>query len=141
MNASEWNDLISASRQINLIQSWEYGEAKALTSPWQVERGVISDNNQVIGAAQTMIRRAPVGNGGMAWKADAVVGFKADRLLNPILSVETYLAPNSDLYWSVIPGVLIRGKERGRTWQVGLEQKNGPSQSVTGIRIGYWIDF
>ncbi|MAC78285.1 MAG: hypothetical protein CML66_09495 [Rhodobacteraceae bacterium] len=81
------------------------------------------------------------GNGGMAWKADAVVGFKADRLLNPILSVETYLAPNSDLYWSVIPGVLIRGKERGRTWQVGLEQKNGPSQSVTGIRIGYWIDF
>lgn len=81
------------------------------------------------------------GNGGMAWKADAVVGFKADRLLNPILSVETYLAPNSDLYWSVIPGVLIRGKERGRTWQVGLEQKGGPSQSVTGIRIGYWIDF
>lgn len=81
------------------------------------------------------------GNGGMAWKADGVVGFKADRKVNPILSVETYLAPNNDLYWSVIPGILVRGKQKDRTWQIGLEQKTGPSESVTGLRVGYWIDF
>ena len=81
------------------------------------------------------------GNGGLAWKADAVVGFKADRPINPIISLETYLAPNSDLYWSVIPGVLIRGKKKGRTWLVGLEQKGGPAEMTPGLRIGYWIDF
>lgn len=81
------------------------------------------------------------GNDGLAWKADGVVGFKADRLLNPILSVETYMAPNSDVYWSVIPGVLINGRKDGRTWLAGLEQKGGPAEMTTGLRLSYWIDF
>ncbi|MGR3805321.1 hypothetical protein [Marinibacterium profundimaris] len=81
------------------------------------------------------------GNGGAAWKADGVIGFSADRAVNPILSVETYLSPGKDLYWSVIPGALVRGKTEGRTWLFGLEQKGGPSEMTTGLRIGYWIDF
>ncbi len=81
------------------------------------------------------------GNGGLAWKADGVLGFKADRRVNPILSIETYLAPNSDLYWSVIPGVLVKGQKQGRTWLIGLEQKGGPSDMTTGLRLGYWFDF
>ena len=87
MSASEWNNLISESQQINLIQSWEYGEAKALTSSWQVERGVISDNNQVIGAAQTMIRHAPAGTGGMAWIN------RGPLLLNQDLKTDVHFAP------------------------------------------------
>ena len=81
------------------------------------------------------------GNGGLAWKADGVLGLKAARRVNPILSVESYLAPNSDFYWSVIPGATIRGRKPGRTWLVGLEQKGGPGDMTTGLRLGYWIDF
>lgn len=81
------------------------------------------------------------GNSGLAWKADGVLGFKADRWVNPILSVETFLAPNNDFYWSIIPGALIDGRKSGRTWLLGVEQKGGPGEMTTGLRLGYWIDF
>ncbi|MEM8728784.1 MAG: hypothetical protein AAGF79_02610 [Pseudomonadota bacterium] len=81
------------------------------------------------------------GNDGSAWKADGVLGLKADRAVNPILSVETYLSPTREFYWSVIPGALVRGRKPGRTWLFGVEQKGGPVDMSTGLRIGYWIDF
>ncbi|MGV6848327.1 MAG: hypothetical protein ACWA5A_08110 [Marinibacterium sp.] len=80
------------------------------------------------------------GNGGAAWKADATVGFKAARPVNPILSVETYLAPSGSFYWSVIPGITVR-ESRSRTWIFGLERRGGPGVNTLGLRAGLWVDF
>lgn len=78
--------------------------------------------------------------GGAAWKADGVLGLSADRKVNPILGVETFLAPNDDFYWSAIPGVTVRAGQ-GKTLIFGVERRGGPSLNTLGFRTGIWFDF
>jgi len=39
-SAFDWNELMMQADHSNLLQSWEYGEAKAEIEGWQVQRGV-----------------------------------------------------------------------------------------------------
>ena len=66
-DAASWNRLVTAGDDASLLQTWEWGEAKAATGPWQVERGVVVGRGEVIGAAQTLIRKTPLPGSGMAW--------------------------------------------------------------------------
>ena len=34
----DWTGIISEFQDLSLMQTWEYGEAKARTGPWEVER-------------------------------------------------------------------------------------------------------
>lgn len=63
----EWTGLITGFRDISLLQTWEYGEAKAAEGPWQVERGVFLREGRVVGAVQAMVRSIPVLGGGLVW--------------------------------------------------------------------------
>ncbi len=63
----DWTEILSAFSDLSLIQSWEYGEARAAASGWQVERGVVTDDASVVAAAQVMIRPLPGIGGGLAW--------------------------------------------------------------------------
>ena len=51
----------------SLMQDWAFGEAKAATGPWRTERGLFWMGNEVVGAAQMMIRRVPLVGGGLVW--------------------------------------------------------------------------
>jgi lipid II:glycine glycyltransferase (peptidoglycan interpeptide bridge formation enzyme) len=140
MSASEWNDLISASRQINLIQSWEYGEAKALTGPWQVERGVISDNNQIIGAAQTMVRRAPVGNGGMAWinRGPLLLDHSAEPGVHyaaMLAALNAHFVEQKKLYLRLAPMIDVAGFDKRWASGAGLQNTgvSGWASSVVDL--------
>ncbi len=62
----DWESTVSGFADLSLLQCWEYGEAKAVDG-WQVERGVITENDVPCGAAQVMIRKLPFIGGGLAW--------------------------------------------------------------------------
>ena len=64
----EWNWLAGGLSGFSLMQCWEWGEAKAGTGPWRVERGTLSHDGRPVGAFQALIRALPGGlPGGLAW--------------------------------------------------------------------------
>jgi hypothetical protein len=65
--ANAWSRLVSGFAGLSLVQSWEYGEAKAESGPWRVERGVFEEGDGVAGAVQALVRRLPLVGGGLAW--------------------------------------------------------------------------
>lgn len=62
-----WNGLASRFADGNLIQTWEWGEAKSLTAPWTVERLEFLAGGEIVAVAQVLVRRLPLLLGGMAW--------------------------------------------------------------------------
>ncbi len=55
-----WNNLISASTNINLMQTWEYGDAKTHSENIQVLRLAIFKSNTPVAVAQTFIKKIPI---------------------------------------------------------------------------------
>ncbi len=65
--AEPWNQLVARFSDHNLLQTWEWGEVKTKTAPWDVERLEFLDGNTLVGIAQVLVRRLPFLLGGMAW--------------------------------------------------------------------------
>jgi hypothetical protein len=63
----EWTETGDRFTDLNLIQTWEYGEAKAQSSSWKVERGIFLDREDVVGAVQAAVRAIPGLGGGLVW--------------------------------------------------------------------------
>lgn len=63
----DWTGIISEFQDLSLMQTWEYGEAKTRTGPWEVERTIFWEDNRLIGAAQAMVRPLPWLGGGLVW--------------------------------------------------------------------------
>lgn len=63
----EWTDIVKGFTDLNLIQTWEYGEAKAQTAPWKVVRSILVDGPQVLAACQAMVRPLPFLGRGLVW--------------------------------------------------------------------------
>lgn len=63
----EWTRAVSAFRDLTLLQTWEFGAAKAAEGGWRVDRLLIRQDNRVVAAAQIMVRLLPVVGGGLAW--------------------------------------------------------------------------
>jgi peptidoglycan pentaglycine glycine transferase (the first glycine) len=65
---SEWHALTAGFGGQCLVQSWEYAEAKARIGAWRVERALLADGGQTVGAVHVLIRSLPYGlPGGLAW--------------------------------------------------------------------------
>ena len=43
ISQGDWTELVAEFEGHNLLQSWEYGEARAETSAWQIERIQLTD--------------------------------------------------------------------------------------------------
>ena len=65
--APSWNRLVETFGDRNLLQTWEWGEAKHRTAPWSVERLEFVESGEIVGIAQVLVRRLPLLLGGMAW--------------------------------------------------------------------------
>jgi hypothetical protein len=63
----DWTDLVNGFQDLSLLQTWEYGEAKAHTGPWQVVRMCFWEGDLLVGACQAMVRPLPLGLGGLVW--------------------------------------------------------------------------
>jgi lipid II:glycine glycyltransferase (peptidoglycan interpeptide bridge formation enzyme) len=58
----EWEDWLAAAGKSNLLQSWEYGNAKKEIEGWQIRRGVIKRNGAVVAIFQALEKSwGPVG--------------------------------------------------------------------------------
>jgi lipid II:glycine glycyltransferase (peptidoglycan interpeptide bridge formation enzyme) len=61
---SEWEKYFQLSKNNNILQTWQYGEAKKASSNWSVIRFLIfDDNGEAIALAQFMTRAFPIFGG------------------------------------------------------------------------------
>jgi hypothetical protein len=67
IDVDEWRALTDDVPGSSLLQTWEYGDAKARTSAWRAERGRIVNGDRTIGVAQALVRPLPFGLGGLVW--------------------------------------------------------------------------
>jgi len=61
----EWNGIVSRMDALSLMQTWEFGEAKAKTGNWTATRAVFRKGAEIVGAAQFAVRT--VLNRGLVW--------------------------------------------------------------------------
>jgi|GEM_PF-99413 dTDP-4-amino-4,6-dideoxygalactose transaminase len=54
---TEWAAYLKKSERSNLLQSWEYGEAKQSIESWHVKRGVFSIDGQEVAIVQVLEKR------------------------------------------------------------------------------------
>lgn len=73
---AEWSELIEGYRDLSLLQTWAYGEAKAATGSWRPERGVFARAGKPVGTFQALVRCVP--GGGLAWINRAPLWRRAD---------------------------------------------------------------
>ncbi len=107
--AAEWDALVSAAPGRNLIQCFAYGAAKEATGPWRIERGLImAPDGQAAGAAQVLLRQAPLVGDAMAWLNrgplrlhDAAPSPELEAGL--IAAVTDHYADNRRLYLRIAP--------------------------------------
>ena len=72
-------------------------------------------------------------------KLDLTAGLSSDRLINPLLQVETAYRTGDPLYWRVRPSIMIKRKDRPTTWVLGVERND--ARSDAGIKLSIWADF
>lgn len=107
-SASSWNKLVDEFADTNLIQIWEWGEAKASTGPWAVERLEFVDKGDIVGVAQVLVRRLPLLLGGMAWLNRGPLWDRGqgDRALPQMLRLlDEHYAGERRLYLRIAPTV------------------------------------
>ena len=64
---TDWNKVVSDYSDLSMIQTWEYGQAKAQNSSWKAHRGVFTDDGNAVAAVQVMVREIPGLKRGLAW--------------------------------------------------------------------------
>ena len=58
-NKKEWNDLLRRCENVDILQTWEYGEAKQNVEGWIPVRSLISDGDKPLGVVQTLVKKIP----------------------------------------------------------------------------------
>ncbi len=106
----EWTDIVSGFRDLNLIQTWEYGEAKARTGPWKVSRAILMDGPEVLAACQSMVRPLPFLGGGLVWISQGPLWRRPGEpnisgLLNMLGELKVYWVAEHRMYLRVAPRV------------------------------------
>ncbi len=72
-------------------------------------------------------------------KLDFTAGLSADRLLNPLIQVETAYTPDRPLFWKARPSIMIRPQDSRITWVLGLERNQ--ARTDTGLKLALWSEF
>ncbi|BAE48847.1 lipid II:glycine glycyltransferase FemX [Paramagnetospirillum magneticum] len=62
-----WEAALAGFAGASLLQSWAYGAAKVDEGGWDLERLDYREAGTLSGMAQVMVRRLPLGLGGLAW--------------------------------------------------------------------------
>lgn len=102
-DAESWGKLTESAPGISLLQTWAFGEAKQASGAWSAERGIITTGESVVGAAQTLVRTAPL-SGGLAWINRGPLAL--DVTLNPVKSLvalNNYFCKKRGLYLRLAP--------------------------------------
>jgi len=106
----QWTEIVSSFSDLSLVQTWEYGEAKAQTGPWRVERAVFMNGDQLAGACQLMIRSIPYIGRGLVWINRGPLWQQQEELDVSILvsmlkELRRYLVDDRRMYLRIAPPV------------------------------------
>ncbi|WP_281995365.1 hypothetical protein [Ruegeria faecimaris] len=72
-------------------------------------------------------------------KLDLTTGLSSDRLINPLIQIETAYRSGHSIYWKARPSVMIRTKDSSTTWVLGVERND--ARKNTGIKLALWNEF
>lgn len=108
----EWHEITCQFEDLSLIQLWEYAEVKARVGPWKVARHLFWKGNEIVGAAQGLIRTIPFLNKGLVWMNRAPLWRKIGEKKNPVLFEEMlkelrkYWVDKKKMYLRIAPPLL-----------------------------------
>ncbi len=107
----EWDDIVSTLDDLSLMQTWEFGEAKAQIGPWKVWRAIFREGDETIGAAQAMIRTIPLLNRGLVWINRAPLLKNKDMLHSDIYvdilkELKRYWVDEKKMYLRIAPPLM-----------------------------------
>ena len=143
-SADEWNRLAGGLSGFSLMQCWEWGEAKARTGPWRVERGTLGHDGHAVGAFQALVRTSPGGlPGGLAWINRAPLwrtGGGAAPLSAMLGALRRHYAEERGLYLRLAPAQGESEPEDGGLAPAGVEGWASAvldlSQPAQDLRLG-----
>ena len=125
---NEWAELVSKFQDLSLLQTWEYGLAKAQTGPWKVQRGIFLDNEHVVGAFQALVRTIPGLDRGLVW-------------INRGPLWERDGNPNSSLLLGMIKGLRNYWVDQRHMYlRVAPSSREGQIEAKLLQEIGYRLD-
>lgn len=90
VDRGEWDGLLGRVSPVNLLQSWEYGDAKKEAEVWQPVRAAVLRAGQPVGLVQALVKRWPLGLG-LARINRGPLMFRLDDEVGPEIE-ETLLA-------------------------------------------------
>jgi len=101
LNRLEWNTNWAHCNMVNMLQSWEYGEAKERAVGWKAYRILVSNQEgKPVGLAQLLLRRLPA------------LGFVARLNRGPLLIGETEAASEVPLKLAILNTILIEARRQ-----------------------------
>ena len=118
-NAEEWNCTLAAWGDSCLLQTWEFGEAKAKNSLWSVERGLLLNAGSVVGAAQSMIRKPFFSNSGLVWINRGPVGVTGNYG-EALRALHQNFCVKQKMYLRVAPSVAVENLSEAEYNSSGL---------------------
>ena len=114
----DWHDYLQKCQKINILQSWQYGDAKQETSKWKVNRFLIMNNQQkVVAMAQALSLSLPL------------VGGLVRINRGPLLISNTKDKQDNKTFYKVIAALLEEFKKR-RWWLVQIAPEVNDSKSI-----------
>jgi lipid II:glycine glycyltransferase (peptidoglycan interpeptide bridge formation enzyme) len=107
----EWDDIVSDIDALSLMQTWEFGEAKALTGPWKVSRAIFQKGDEIVGSAQAMIRTVPILNRGLVWINRAPLLINSDLTqpnvyVDMLRELKKYWVDGKKMYLRIAPPLM-----------------------------------
>lgn len=107
----EWNAIVSDIDNISLMQTCEFGKAKAKTGSWKVSMAVFRNGNETVGAAQAMIRMIPFFNRGLVWINRAPLmkncnTAQSDVYINMLKELKKYWVDKKKMYLRIAPPLM-----------------------------------
>jgi len=120
----EWAELVSQFQDLSLLQTWEYGLAKARTGSWKVQRGIFLENEHVVGAFQALVRTIPGLHRGLVWINRGPLwerdgNSNSSRLLSMIGELRRYWVHQRHMYLRVAPSSREGQIEPGSFQEIG----------------------
>jgi lipid II:glycine glycyltransferase (peptidoglycan interpeptide bridge formation enzyme) len=107
----EWDDIVSGIDSLSLMQTWEFGEAKARTGQWKVSRAAFRKGDETVGAAQVMIRTVPFLNRGLVWVNRAPLmkncnTAQSDVYIDMLKELKKYWVDGKKMYLRIAPPLM-----------------------------------
>jgi lipid II:glycine glycyltransferase (peptidoglycan interpeptide bridge formation enzyme) len=111
-NHQQWKELIGQCARVNLLQTWEYGEAKQVVEGWKPIRYVIFDDSEPVGLVQTLNKSLPLFGGvtrinrGPLFLYDTVSGCVSNEVIkNTLKDICHEIVENKRSYLLIAPEI------------------------------------